>query len=230
MRPDAYQKKWTEPDRTCLWDPIVLWTYYMLIWKYWRKKDIFKQVRVHLPLFIVFDSASAMSVLDLFNAWPHVLSSSLLRFVSMRSCFMSKLLLRLFSSSKLLPNGLEQALEFVLSLLSSRFDRRIRKEKNKVRMEDVSAVLGSLFEGVAQSLKDRKKDWSKSTYLLKKVVSGYSMHHPLENRDWPAVVCEPSTNQMVFAMKLVPISMAFYWLNLMVYHLLSLSHLSIHLI
>lgn len=230
MRPDAYQKKWTEPDRTFLWDPIVLWTYYMLIWKYLRIKDLYKQVSVHLPLFIVFDSASAMSVLDLFNAWPHVLSSSLLRFVSMRSCFMSKLLLRLFSSSKLLPNGLEQALEFVLSLLSSRFDRKIRRKKIRFGWKMSLLYWAPFLKGLLNLWKIEKKDRSKSTYLLKKVVSGYSMHHPLENRDWPAVVCEPSTNQMVFAMKLVPISMAFYWLNLMVYHLLSLSHLSIHLI
>lgn len=61
----------------------------------------------HLPLCVVFDSASA-TALDLFPL-DSKLSSSWLEFVSIRSC-----LIRFVSSSKSHPNGLElDALRFV---------------------------------------------------------------------------------------------------------------------
>lgn len=74
-------------------------------------------LKMDLPLFIVLDSASVVSVRDRLSGWPLdiELTSSWLELSSNRSCFIWRF--RRFSSSKLLPMGL--ALDGRLVELSS---------------------------------------------------------------------------------------------------------------
>lgn len=82
------------------------------------------------------------------------------------------------------------------------------------------------FRILARSMKIKI---NKYTYCLSQASLGCLRLHRPENQDWLRVVCVPLMNLTVYVMKWVPISMAFCWPNLKVYHLLSLFHQLIHL-